>query len=184
MKLETKRLILRDLKDEDKKVLAGLVNDLDVTKYLAVVPYPYTKKDADWFVNYCKKEAKKKPRENYELGIELKENKKLIGVIGITKVNRLDKKGTLGYWLGKEYWRQGIMYEASQGLLKFVFEKLELQRIDITASTKNESSNNLIKKLGATLEGTAKRYHCAKSTGKFHNANLYGLLKEAWRKIK
>ena len=75
------------------------------------------------------------------------------------------------------------MYEAIQRILKFVFEDLNLQRIDITASVENEASNNLIKKIGSSFEGTAKRYHRTKSTGKYHDSNLYGLLKEDWKKL-
>ena len=181
MKLTTKRLILRDLNEEDINVIPSLIDDLEVSKYLAVVPYPYKKKEAKWFVNHCKAEAKKKPRENYELGIVLKENNELIGCIGLTKVNRWDGKATLGYWLGKKYWRLGIMYEACKKILRFAFETLKLQRIDITAAVENEASNSLIKKLGASFEGTAKRYHRSKSTGKYHDANLYGLLKEEYK---
>lgn len=184
MNIETERLILRDLKKEDKKVLPSLVNDLEITQFLAVVPHPYTQEDANWFVDHCVAESKKSPRKNYEIGIELKKSGELIGVVGLTKVNQLDRKATLGYWLSKEYFRKGIMYEAIQELLGFAFEDLNLQRIDISAFTKNDVSIGLIKKIGATFEGVAKRYHCAKSTGKFHDVNLYGLLKEDWRKKK
>jgi RimJ/RimL family protein N-acetyltransferase len=178
MKLNTERLLIRELKKEDIENLFILVNDLDVSQYLAVVPYPYTKKDGEWFVNNCKEESKKNPRENYELAIELKDTKRLIGVIGLTKVNKLDEKATIGYWLGKKYWRKGIMYEAVMEVIRFGFEDLKLQRIEISASTENEASNNLIKKLGAKYEGTARRGHRTKSTGKFHDINNYGLLKE------
>jgi [ribosomal protein S5]-alanine N-acetyltransferase len=178
MRIETERLIIRDLEDKDRVVLPELIGDLEVSKFLAVVPYPYTQKDADWFVNSCQEESKKNPRENYQMGIVLKSTGELVGVVGLTKVNEFNKKGTLGYWLGKKYWRQGIMYEAAQRLVKFAFEELDLQRIDITAFIGNDGSNALIKKLGSTHEGVAKRYHRGKATGEFYDTNSYGLLKE------
>ena len=184
MRLETKRLILRDLEDKDVKELLLLVNDLDVSQYLAIVPHPYSLKDAKWFVNHCKEESKKKPRESYELGIELKDKEKIIGIVSITKVDLWDKKATLGYWLGKQYWKNGIMTEAVRKLIEFAFDELKLQRIDVNASTKNKASNSLIKKLGFKYEGMRKRNHRAKSTGKYHDANIYGLLKEDWKKKK
>lgn len=181
MEIKTNRLLIRDLQQKDIEVLPRLIDDLEVSRYLAVVPYPYSKKDAEWFVNHCIEEAKKDPRENYELGIVIPNTDELIGVVGLTKVNHWDKKATLGYWLGKEHWRKGYMYEAVQGLLKYAFTELDLQRIDVCAATQNEPSNGLIKKLGATFEGVAKREHRTKSTKEFVDVNKYGLLKEDWK---
>ena len=184
MKLATKRLILRDLKDKDKNVLPLIVNDLEISRYLAVVPYPYKKKDAIWFVDKCKKDSKEKPRKNYEIGIELKDTSELIGVIGLNHVDLWNGRATLGYWLAKKYWRQGITYEAVQVVLGFAFNKLKLQRIDIEAAVENIPSNNLIKKFGSRFEGVAKRKHKTKATGEYRDSNLYGLLKEDWIKSK
>jgi [ribosomal protein S5]-alanine N-acetyltransferase len=181
VRIETERLILRDLEDKDKKDLVILANDLEVTRLLAVVPHPYTSDDAEWFVNHCSEESSKNPRGNYELAIELKDSGELVGVIGLTKVNQLDKKATLGYWLGKNYWRKGIMYEAVYRLMQFAFKDLDLQRIEATASKRNDASKGLIKKIGFTQEGTSKRYHCTKSTGEFLDTNIYGLLKEDFK---
>jgi len=182
MELQTNRLILRDLEDKDIQALPELINDLEVSRYLALVPYPYNLSDAEWFVNHCKDESTKSPRENYELGIALKDTGELVGCVGLTKVNSWNGTATLGYWLGKNYWRQGIMYEAVQGILDFAFNKLKLQRINVEAAVENEPSNGLIKKLGSTFEGMAKRHTRAKSTGIIHDINCYGLLIEDWKK--
>lgn len=181
MELKTERLTLRDFVDSDIAVLPDLINDLEVSEYLAVVPYPYGPTDAEWFVRHCQDSAKKMPREAYELGIALTKTGELIGCIGLTKINYWDGKAILGYWLAKKFWRQGIMYEAIQGILGYAFNELGLQRIDVTTAVENEASNKLIQKLGATFEGVAKRFHRAKSTGQYHDANLYGLLKENWK---
>ena len=184
MEIKSTRLILRDLEEKDIDSLPALINDLNVSQYLAVVPFPYEEKDAKWFVNHCKENAAKEPREGYELGIELQSTGELVGCVSIGHVNAWDGKATLGYWLGKKFWRNKIMYEATQAILEFAFNKLGLQRIDVTAAVENDASNGLIKKLGFTFEGTAKRYHRAKSTGEYHDTNLYGLLKEDWEKAK
>ncbi len=181
VRIETERLVLRDLEDRDREVIPDLINDLEVTKYLAVVPHPYTRSDADWFVNKTQEDRKKVPRTNYELGIELKETGTLVGVIGLTSISELDQKATLGYWLGKQNWRKGIMTEAARRIVAYGFEDLGLQRIEVSASTLNEGSNAVIRKVGFEFEGIAKRYHRAKSTGKFHDAKTYGLLKEDWQ---
>ena len=52
MKIETERLILRNAKRTDWKDIVDNINDLEVSKNLAQVPYPYKKKDAINWVNH------------------------------------------------------------------------------------------------------------------------------------
>ena len=50
MKLQTKRLILRQVNSRDIQDLIQNLNNIKVSKWLLVVPYPYTLKDAKWWV--------------------------------------------------------------------------------------------------------------------------------------
>jgi len=184
MKLETERLILREVKLSDVKEITKKVNTLDVSRYLGVVPYPYSIKDAKWFINKCLKDAKKENRESYELVIELKSENKIIGVISLTKVSDFHKTATLGYWLAKDYWRNGIMKEACIEIINFGFNKLKLRRLNVKIYVVNIPSNSFIKKLGFNYEGTMIKSYKVKSTGKIHDENIYGLLKEDWLKHK
>ena len=65
MKIKTKRLVIRELEKQDLTAIVEQVNNLNVSRNLDLVPHPYIKKDAEWFINHCKKDAKKKPIENY-----------------------------------------------------------------------------------------------------------------------
>ncbi|MDE1834637.1 MAG: hypothetical protein KGH64_04830, partial [Candidatus Micrarchaeota archaeon] len=60
MRLETKRLILRDWNKNDIDDLIDGLNNYDVSKWLTLVPYPYTKKDAKNWITHCLKESNKK----------------------------------------------------------------------------------------------------------------------------
>ena len=51
MKLETARLILREWEHRDLDDLIDGLNNLEVTKWLAFVPYPYTRNDAENWIN-------------------------------------------------------------------------------------------------------------------------------------
>ncbi|MAH07993.1 hypothetical protein CMI38_07135 [Candidatus Pacearchaeota archaeon] len=182
MELKTERLVLRELDIEDLAEVVRLADNLEVSKYLEKVPHPYSKKDGEWFIGKCNNDAKKDPRENYELAIEC--DGKLVGLIGLTDVNEFHGTATLGYWLGEEYWRQGIMSEASREMVRFGFEDLGLRRIDIEADVENEGSNALIKKLGAESEGIRKQYRKSISTGAIADRNIYGLLRNNWENDK
>jgi len=175
MELKTERLTLREFDKNDLKNLVVLANNLNVSKYLEKVPYPYTESDGKWFINKSLTDSREKPRQNYELVIEYENN--LVGIIGLTSIDDFNESATLGYWLGEDYWKKGIMFEAAKEIIRFALEDLNLRRIDVEADTNNEASNNLIKKLGFEYEGLRKQYTKIKATGKIGDTNIYGLLK-------
>jgi [ribosomal protein S5]-alanine N-acetyltransferase len=88
---------------------------------------------------------------------------------------------TIGYWLGRDYWRQGIMAEAANEVIRFAFEDLSLRRLNIEAFVENEASNNLIKKLGFVFEGTQIQGNRSRATNKVHDAHQYRMLREEWK---
>jgi [ribosomal protein S5]-alanine N-acetyltransferase len=181
VELETERLFIREYFDSDKERLTEIINDLDVSRYLRNVPYPYVLSDAEWFINKCKKDAEINPRKTHDLTIELKGEKQLIGGIGMNAIDYFSRTGTLGYWIGKNYWRKGYAFEVAKEILKFAFEELNLRRIEVEADFDNEPSNNLIKKLGFTFEGTRRNFRKNKSTGQIPDTHQYGLLKSEWK---
>ena len=87
MKIESKRLILRNWEDKDLEDIVDGLNNIEVAKWLASVPYPYTKQDARNFI-----ERAKKNDENVKisLAIVLKENNKVIGGTEIRNINKKD----------------------------------------------------------------------------------------------
>ena len=60
MEINGKRLILRSWKDEDVEDLVEGLNNINVSKWLSSVVYPYTKKDAEGFIAYAKESEKNK----------------------------------------------------------------------------------------------------------------------------
>jgi [ribosomal protein S5]-alanine N-acetyltransferase len=180
MRLVTKRLILRDLKASDAKSITRHVNNLKVTRYLLKVPHPYSLKEAKVYLKRILLSQKKRPRDKYSFGITLKGRDEVIGHCSIENVDAFQGTATLGYWLSEDYWRQGIMTEAAEAVLDFAFRKLKLRRVNVSAFAENPASNALIKKLGFTYEGTARKKCRSKATGKIHDEHIYGLLREDW----
>lgn len=184
MKLTTKRLILRNIKLNDKDSIRKHINNLNVSRYLLTVPYPYTKKDAKCWVNHCKEKQKEKLRTSYELGIIIKPNKEVVGGVCVSKVDRDQGTADIGYWIAEPYWGQGYVSEAVTKLIDFAFSKLKLRRLTIPVFVKNVGSNSLAKKLGFKYVGTLRKACMAKSTGKIHDENVYSMLKSEWKRKK
>ena len=184
MKLETERMILRYATMKDAKDIAEQMNNLNVSRYLLVVPYPYTLKDAKWYIGHCKERRKEKPTDSYSFSIELKSEKKIIGGIGIAKIDGFQGTAEIGYWLGEAYWRCGYGTESCKAIIDFGFNKFNLRKIKIPVFAENPSSNALARKLGGKIEGTLRKEARAKSTGKIHDENIYGILREEWEKTR
>jgi [ribosomal protein S5]-alanine N-acetyltransferase len=182
MELETKRLILRKHRKSDWKDLVEGVGNYDVAKMLGSVPYPYTRKNAEDYIKKRAKIWKEKPTTDYVFVIELKSEKKVIGSIGLHKINFFNGVGTTGSWINKKYWGNGYVTEAKIALNDFAFNKLKLSRLESNVFVSNKASNAVQLKIGYKLEGTKRR--CIKSlvTGKIYDENMYGLMKEEWKK--
>lgn len=182
MKLTTKRLILRDIKKSDAESIRKNINNLNVSRYLLAVVYPYKKSDAEWWTNHCKEQQKQKPRTSYEFGIIIKPNNRIVGGVGLNSINRKQKKADIGYWIAEPYWRKGYVSEAVKKLINFAFNKLSIEKIVIPTFVENKGSNALIKKIGGKLIRIKKKAVKAKSTGKTHNKSIYWVLKKDWKR--
>lgn len=184
MKLETKRLILRKPKKSDWKDLVEGVGEYDVAKMLLVVPHPYKKKDADIYIKRVLKRWTQKIKNDYTFFIELKSEKKVIGAIGIHRIDWFSGVGTTGSWINKKYWRNGYVTEAKIVVNDFAFNKLKLRRLNSLVFTDNKASNATQLKMGYKFEGMQRKIAKSKASGKVHDANMYGLLKEDWKKAR
>lgn len=184
MKLETKRLILRKPKTSDWKDIVEGVGEYDVAKMLLKVPHPYHEKDAKSFIKKTLVNWRQKVIADYLFFIELKSEKKVIGSIGIHKIDNFSGTGTTGSWINKKYWRNGYMTEVKIAVNDFAFNKLKLRRLNSNVFADNKASNATQIKMGYKLEGMKRKSKKDKTSGKIHDENIYGLLKEDWKKTR
>ena len=154
MKLQTKRLILRDFELIDAESLARNINNPIISYMTGNLPYPYTLEKAKKYMVDDSVESKKDPRLEYRLAIQFKENPDVIGSIGLHRLDLKNKKATVAYWLGVDYHRQGIMSEAEEEILRFAFEDLKLHKIVGTALVVNDASNKLFERFNFRKVGT------------------------------
>jgi len=117
----------------------------------------------------------------YNLLIFRQQDHAIVGGLSINQIRRgVAQTGTLGYWTGQPYVRQGYMFEATQLLLAHAFGQLVLHRVEAGCVPTNEPSAQLLLKLGFTEEGYARQY--LRINGKWEDHRLFGLLREDFLK--
>lgn len=169
--LETGRLRLRPLTIEDAPRIQQYASDPSVALMTSQIPHPYPEGAAeDWIATRHEGGA-------VTLGITLRENDELIGVIGIhPESNGLIAE--IGFWIGKPFWGRGYCTEAAREILRYCFEDLGLQRVFAGHFAGNEASGRVQEKIGMCNEGV-QRWGIARF-GELKDRVGYGIIKPDW----
>jgi RimJ/RimL family protein N-acetyltransferase len=181
MRLETKRLILREWRMGDGEDLIEGLNNLNIAMWLAFVPHPYTRKDAKMWIRFCIKNAKAgSNRRSYEFAIELKSEGKVIGGVSLDKINPFHGTAGGGIWLNAKYQANGYGSEAFGEKIRFAFKDLKLRRLENGFFRRNRASSKMQKKFGYKVEGLKRKAFRCMADGKLKDECITALLKEEW----
>lgn len=176
MEIVGDKIILRTLRESDAVSIFEKANHKEIARY-TTLPHPYRLKNAQDFIKITKKNQRQK--KAYELGIELKETKEIIGMISLMDIDRQNKNGELGYWLGKKYWGRKIMKEAIRLILNFGFKRLKLVRVYARVVHLNITSTKLLEKAGFIYEGKLRKNHFRNK--QWYDELRYSILKEEFK---
>ena len=101
----------------------------------------------------------------------------LAGGLTLANVRRgVSQAGSIGYWIGAPFTRQGLMTAAVRALIPFSFGHLRLHRLEAACIPSNKPSIALLEKTGFQREGYARQYLCI--NGIWQDHLLYGRLKD------
>jgi len=110
------------------------------------------------------------------LFLERRADRTLVGAITLDNIRRGPAQdGTLGYWIGEPYARQGYMREAIEAVVHYAFETLDLSRIQAACLPENKASRGVLEKSGFKYEGVAQSY--LQINGRWRNHVLYSNLR-------
>jgi [ribosomal protein S5]-alanine N-acetyltransferase len=101
----------------------------------------------------------------------------LVGGLTLANIRRgVAQAGSLGYWTGMPFARQGYMTAAVRAIIPFAFGTLRLHRVEAACIPTNVGSIRLLEKTGFVREGYAREYLCINGTWQDHL--LYARLKD------
>ena len=154
--LETDRLILRPFRLEDAEAMyRNWASDPEVSKFLTwpahTSPEVTSQVIDSWVQEYHRKDF-------YNWAIVLRSNgEEPIGNISVVSHSDPVARATMGYCIGRRWWRQGITSEALACVIQFLIWDVGMRRVDAMHDVENPNSGAVMRKCGMRLEGTMRQ---------------------------
>lgn len=152
--LETERLILRRLALSDVNDMFEYAHRSDVTKYLTWEPHPaigYTRE----YLAYVS--AHYAAGDFFDWAVVDRASERMIGTCGFTRFHYESDCAEIGYVINPAYWGRGIATEAVGAVLRFGFQRLEVNRIEARFMEGNTASRRVMEKCGMIYEGMLRQ---------------------------
>lgn len=171
MQIETERLILKAITENDWDIFEKLHKDTAVIKYVSDAfteadiknrfqsrLVPWQKTSSNWLT----------------LTIFEKTTGNKIGVTGFYPEWQPYQQAELGFLLCPDFQGKGYGQESTIALLDYAFNTCSFHKVSATVTEGNIASVSLLKKIGFTHEGTIRDNF--KLANKWHNDLKFGLL--------
>ncbi|MCX5792614.1 MAG: GNAT family protein [Elusimicrobia bacterium] len=179
IQLETERLLLRTVREEDVPAIYAYRSRADVGKYQT----RYRRlADARRLIKRVRGIALNTPNTWHQLAVIEKSGGGLIGDLGIHFTGKENRQAEIAYTIAPEYQGKGYATEAVLRMMGFLFGKLRKHRLVATADPRNKSSIKLMERVGMRREAYFRKSFWTGT--EWTDDVLYALLKEEWPVIK
>ena len=174
-----KRITLREYRISDLDNIRQWVNDPEITNTLSdVFLYPHSKNESEVFLNMIM-EGKSSIKS---FVIAEKDSLEYIGQIDLFKIDWKNRFAILAIVIGgKEYLGKGYGSEAIRVLLKFAFEELNLNRIELDVYDYNVRAQKCYLKCGFKEEGRMRQKLFR--DGQYRDVIKMAILKEEYEEL-
>ena len=173
--IETERLILREINDDDMPVFFKMRSDEAVMKYVDR-PRPKTLEDLKPLMEQFK--AGVAENTNLAWAICLKDTGEMIGNIGYWRNEPENHRGEVGYMLMPQFFGKGYASEALAAALNYGFNTMHLNSIKGCVDPENAASIHVLEKAGFVKEAHFREDYMF--NGKFKDSGVYCMLRSDW----
>ncbi|HPB18727.1 MAG TPA: GNAT family protein [Candidatus Cloacimonas sp.] len=153
---------------DDVEKYTEWLNDMEIGQFVTL---------SDTVLDIDKESAllRKLMDNDYIFAIVEKDTNKVIGNCGIHNVSQVHRNASLGIFIGeKTFWNQGIGAEATNLLLDFAFNILNLHNIYLSVLSYNKRAIRCYEKIGFKKIGVQREFMFV--SGKYHDVYLYDML--------
>jgi len=166
---------LRAYDEKDTKQAQLYMNDPEVKWLLQNnVPFPFTMADEKKFID-----GQSAFKDDYTFAIDTLDGE-YIGGCGLNKVDWKNRVATVGIVIGKkDYWGKGYGTDAMKLLISFIFDEMNMNKVQLHVYSYNERAIKSYKKSGFIEEGRLRQAQY--NRGQYHDEVIMGLLRDDYR---
>jgi glycosyltransferase involved in cell wall biosynthesis/RimJ/RimL family protein N-acetyltransferase len=150
--LFTERLKLVEINQKHSEDFFQIFSNSRVTQFYTM-PTLTEVSEASKYIVWL--EDKYEQKKGISWGITIKNEEKIIGVVGFNNF-QLNHRGNVFGVLKHEFWNRGIMTESLSEVIKFGYNKLKINRVDAETLLGNKRMQNVFLKLGFRIEGVLR----------------------------
>lgn len=159
--------------EKDAQAFFEIYQDIEAFQYFGGYSYPgdtYTEE----FTKVLQSRLKSfKAKRDYSWVVDYVG--KAIGQIQLYDFQDNNTICTIGYFLSRDYWNQGINTRCIKAVSEFAIRSMKIERIEAYANVENKASNRSLEKAGYTYEGCLRNKSYINK--QFHDVNLWSFIK-------
>lgn len=175
--IDTDRLILRPFVYEDAEVMfRNWASDKEVQHGYGEPVYNTLGEVQELLAKVIDKYSDK---YFYRWVITLRDTGECIGMAAYFLVDKNNNFGEIEYCIGSAFQGKGYATEACKAVIRYGFEKIGFNRVQICCRPANKASNKVIDKCGFTYEGTLRDFFYR--DGKYEGRKYFSILRSEYK---
>ena len=178
--LENSRVRLRPLEATDFELLKPVAFDPELWEYTLT-----RGDDAVSLAAYVAAAIQGRQQEQrYPFAIVDRRTGQLAGSTSYYNVQADELRLSIGYtWVGRAYQRSGLNRAAKHLLLCHAFDQLGCERVELETDSRNRKSQEAMRRMGATEEGTLRNYRFTQGGIRRDNV-IFSVLRSEWDTLR
>lgn len=169
-------IVLRPWRKSDADQLPAIASCKEIADNLRDgFPHPYTIEDANKWLSIATKYNRGKTKY-----FAIEKDGVLVGSIGVVQQEDIYRMNAeIGYFVGREFWGQGIVSAALRLIIPYIFDNFDVIRIYAEPYTHNLASRRVLEKNGFICEAVLKNNVIKNNV--ILDSCIYSLLKENYK---
>jgi ribosomal-protein-alanine N-acetyltransferase len=178
-RLETERLVLREIVPADAEDLFHIFSDEETMRYWSCLPYTSVDQAHRLIEGLAKVRL---AGAGINWAITLRGDERLIGKCGYNEWRKAHRRGDVSYIVAREKRGMGVVSEALGAMLDYGFDHMNLHSVEAGVTPGNEASTRMLQRLGFRLEGHL-RENFLTDRG-FVDSLIYSMLRSDWESAR
>ncbi|UNK19467.1 GNAT family N-acetyltransferase [Paenibacillus sp. N3/727] len=175
--IQSDSLILKKINESHLEEVYAIYSNDKVFEYCGIIP-KHNKNTVKSMIGHFERDYNKRTRVKWGIFSNQKPER-LVGIIEASDFNRKVNMVTIGYFLAECNWGNGIATNAVAMLLQYLFDEVQVNRIQAEVMPPNERSRKVLLKNGFTKEGMLRQASLWSGKG-IVDLEIYSILKQEY----